>query len=159
MKPSVFLSLLALASMTGCTGDFPYAVLGHPNSPCAPPQGTQSVLAYPANGSTGIPDNVGQIIFASAPNMLPGNYRAYLIDETSGEQIQVNFQGFSTYASLPPLPQPASTPPFSNPFYQASQNGGQNGVPFTFAQGHVISVHLQQQKCNTSNAYGSFTVQ
>lgn len=157
MKPRFFLpALLAFTCLTGCTHSFIGAFSQNPNSLCAPPQGTQTVLVYPAPGSTNVPGNIGEVVFASS-TLLPGNYHAYLIDVTGsggGNGKQVNFANVSSYAMQSP-PAGSATPPFSNPFYQASTNQDNT----VFPSGHIVEVALQQVRCNTSGSYGYFTVQ
>ena len=157
MKPRLFLpALLALACLTGCTRAFIGGFSQNQNSLCAPPQGTQTVLVYPAPGATNVPANLGEVVFASS-TLLPGSYRAYLIDVTSsggGTGQQVNFADVSSYGLQSPPPGSA-TPPFNNAFYQASTNVQKR----VFPSGHTIEVALQQVKCNTSGAYGYFTTQ
>jgi hypothetical protein len=156
MKPRVlFSALLALACMAGCNRSFISSFSQNQNDLCAPPRGTQTVLAYPAPGATDVPANIGEVVFASS-TLLPGSYRAYLIDVTGsggGGGKQVNFANVSSFALQSP-PAGSATPPFSDAFYQASTNF-QNTV---FPSGHTIEVALQQVKCNTSGAYGYFTV-
>jgi hypothetical protein len=152
MKPRAFLlAALVLTSTTGCDQVLIGAVSQNRNSVCQPPQGIQLELVYPANGATGLPDNIGEVVFAASADM-PANYRAYLIDITGGGTQQVNFGNFQYILPTPP---PGSTQPsFSSPLYYPSQNPG-----VTFPQGHTIEIALQQLKCDTSPAYGTFTVQ
>jgi hypothetical protein len=150
------LGCLALVSMAGCAIHSFNSSRGGGNSPCYPPPGVQDALIYPAPGATGIPDNIGEIIFASsALNGLFG-FNARLIDETGGG-TQVNFETFSGWNQAT-VPQPAATPPFSNPAYDQSINAG-IGTGSSFPPGHLITVELAGPRCNPPIAYGSFTVQ
>lgn len=147
------LGLLALASMAGCAK---HAVPGA-GLPCAPPEGVQDVLIYPAPGSTGIPGNLGEVIFATSSVGGLYLYNAHLIDETAGGTLQVNFGPFGGWVS-PTLPQPAVMPPFSNADYFASVNQGGIGTGASFSSGHQIAVQLAKGACNPVT-FGSFTVQ
>jgi hypothetical protein len=122
---------------------------------CAPPNGTTTVLVYPAPGSTGIPDNFGQVILGSTAAGLSNTYQAFVFDSSSG----VNGYYFATVTPAPsPLPSPAATPTFLNPVYQSSSSTNPNLWP----QGHTLSVYLNDQansSCTPQTSLGSFTVQ
>jgi hypothetical protein len=154
MKPRIILfALVAAAYTTACTGKFATSVLGNPNSSCEPPAGMETVMAYPAPNSTGVPDNFGEVIFASTALLNPP-YRAYVVDNTNGGTIQANFGDVSTYAWTAAIPSPAASPPFNNPYYQSSPNTG-----IVIPSGHNVTVYLAQQQCNPNTSLGSFTVQ
>jgi hypothetical protein len=158
MNRIVVLGLFALASMAGCAKP----ALPGAGSACAPPGGTQDVLIYPAPGSTGIPDNLGEVIFATSSVDGLYLYNTHLIDETGGGKLQVDFGPFEVWGL--PIPQPAVTPPFSNANVLASVNSGPGGIgtgtgpPIVFSQGHTITVQLADGACNPVT-FGSFTVQ
>jgi hypothetical protein len=152
------LGLLALTTMAGCgSAAFWTGAAGGPkDSPCDPPPGVQDAVIYPAPGSTGIPDTIPEVIFASSSANGLSGYNAHLVDATNLSQITqlaIDFQPFSAW--IQPIPQPATTPPFSNAVYYASMNGGTGA---TFPQGHQIRVQLLHGKCVPVD-YGFFTVQ
>jgi hypothetical protein len=126
-----------------------------PPGACAPPKGVQTALVYPAPGATGIPDNLGEIIFASTGTGLTPSYNAVLYDNSTGGEAQYNFATVTTWSS--PLPSPAATPPFANAVYQSSANGYPGGLP----QGHNLTVLLNNlnSNCIPETPYGSFTLQ
>jgi hypothetical protein len=157
MKTQFRVLIMAVLGLVMTSCDALYTSHLYQNTPCLPPQGISSVLIYPAPGSTGIPDNVGQIVFASFPTALSTDYRAFLKDndtfsqQTSNQVFQANFGPFQFMTANPPSP--AAVPPFNNPVYQASENTG-----VTIPQGHTVTVFLAQVKCNATQAYGNFTV-
>jgi len=123
--------------------------------PCNPPPGVQFAVIYPAPGAIGLPDNIGEVLFAaSAPSGLYG-YNAHLVDQTGGGLLRVDFADFAGWNGPPPSP--SVTPPFANAAYEVSINQGiANGA--SFPQGHTISVQLVHGQC-VPVAYSSFTVQ
>lgn len=137
-------------STAGCTSLYTSKLIG--DSPCLPPGGVATVLVYPAPGSTGIPDNLNSVIFASTGGSLTGDYKAYLLD-TSAAQARFQTTFGPVVLQLENIPSPSASPPFANPVYQQSINTGA-----IIPQGHTITVYLSQVKCNPTVSYGSFTV-
>jgi hypothetical protein len=121
-------------------------------SPCAPPNGIQTVLVYPAPGSTGIPDNVGAVVFGSTA-ALPSGYQAVLANNTTGNSVYFNLVGSPPPS---PLPTPNAVSTFANRVYQASGNPGA-----TFFAGSTVSVYLNNANsgCVPATSLGSFRVQ
>lgn len=155
------LGLLALTSMVGCTA-FWEGANGNiaKNLPCDPPAGVEDQLIYPAPGSTGIPDTIGEVIFATSSLDGLSQYNAHLSDDSTNGNYQVDFGLFQAWSS--PIPQPAATPSFTNITYNASLNTGGTvtgtGTPVSFPQGHTIRVQLKHGTCNPID-FGTFTVQ
>jgi hypothetical protein len=139
---------VAAVLLAGCGGST--STGGGPTS-CTVPSGTQTVLVYPAVGSTGIPDNVPLVVLGST-TALPNGYSAYLVNNTT--QIAFAYENVST-APIP-LPVPNTTPSFANPAYQSSINPGD-----TFSAGSSISVYVDNVSggCIVPQSIGSFTVQ
>ncbi len=117
---------------------------------CNPPNGISTALVYPAPNSTGIPDNFGLIVLGST-SALPGNYQAYVVNDTTGNAAYFNFVGVPPS----PLPAPNMLPSFANPVYQAS------GSPLvTWVAGSTLTVYLNEQaNCAPTLNLGSFRVQ
>jgi len=117
--------------------------------PCVPPAGVQVALIYPAPGSTAIPDAVTQVIIA-ASGPLPATFDVALT-ATSG---QAYFGQVLPAAS--PFPSPAATPPFANPTYYTSTNGG-----YTFASQTLLTAQINDlnSNCTPGSSLGSFTTQ
>src|SRR6266700_3257296 len=111
MKRTFFLALLAFASLAGCSNLFA-RTFGTTNLPCKPPQGVQAVLIYPADQATGIPDNIGQVIFAASSFNGLATFHVRLTDTTSLSKLQVDFGPFIGW-NQSTIPQPAQTPPFT----------------------------------------------
>jgi len=88
----------------------------------------QVALIYPAPGSTPIPDAFTQVIIA-ASGALP---------------------------AASPFPSPAATPPFANPTYYTSTNGG-----YTFASQTLLTAQINDlnSNCTPGSSLGSFTTQ
>jgi hypothetical protein len=161
MKRFFALGLLAFASMAGCSAFWEGASGGiSKNLPCNPPAGVQDALIYPASGSTGIPDNLSEVIFATSSLTGLSQYNAHFSDDTSLGTYQVDFGLFQSWNT--PIPQPAATPPFSDITYNASINSGGTGTgtgtAVVFPQGHTIRVQLKHGTC-TPVDFGTFTVQ
>jgi len=136
----------ATLALAGCGGSNNY---NSANLPCGAPQGKYA-LVYPANGSTGIPDNIAGIVFGST-NGLTASYQAYLLPAGSSTFFQ-----FEPVAPAPsPLPTPDTLPTFANPIFQESASGGQILPAAT-----QITVYLNDgfSNCNPT-ASGSFTTQ
>ncbi|HTV73371.1 MAG TPA: hypothetical protein VME66_06700 [Candidatus Acidoferrales bacterium] len=149
-------SLLALGFSVAVS--LSVAACGPQSSPtpgnCNPPNGVQTVLVYPAPGATGIPDNFGEVIFASTGTGLSASDQAFLVDNsTSGEQ-EYAFATVTAWSS--PLPSPAATPPFANAVYQSSAS-----TVAEFPEGHNFTVVLNNanSNCFAGTSYGSFTLQ
>jgi hypothetical protein len=133
-------------ALAGCNGSSSAST-----TPCSPPNGIETTLVYPAPGSSGIPDNLSQVIFGSTA-ALPSNYQAYLVNNAT--QAAVTFNAVAAQPS--PLPTPNALPTFSSPVYQASTNSGQQ-----FGSGAAISVYLIPTGggCVPVASLGTFTVQ
>jgi hypothetical protein len=146
--------LLPLAFATGVTALA--ACSGNPNNfnsanlPCGAPTG-QVALAYPAPGSTGIPDNFAGIVFASTGGLTSG-YGAYIVPAGSSSGTLLE-----TVAAAPsPLPSPYAVPSFANPIYQESASGGTILPAAT-----QIGVYLNDlnSNCQPTKLLGTFTSQ
>jgi hypothetical protein len=113
----------------------------------------QVVLAYPAPGSTGIPDNFQGVIFASTGTGLTSGYQAYIVPAGSSTGELLNYVA----AAPSPLPSPNAVPPFANPNYQESSNTGLGALPAATQ----ISVYLNDgnSNCSPNDFLGSFTTQ
>jgi hypothetical protein len=136
----------ATLAFAGCGGSNDY---NSANLPCGAPQGKYA-LVYPANGATGIPDNIAGIIFGST-NGLTASYQAYLLPAGSSSFLQ-----FEPVAPAPStLPTPNTLPSFANPIYQESASGGAILPAAT-----QITVYLNDgySNCNPTPS-GSFTTQ
>jgi hypothetical protein len=146
----LFAVVAATAGMAACNSSSNSAL-----TPCVPPTGVTTVLVYPAPGSTGIPDNFGQVVLGSSGTGLPSSFQAVVFDTTGG------MSGFTFNLVTPaasPLPTPAATPAFSNPLYQSSSSTDL----YPWPQGHTLSVYLNDQSnqsCTPQTSLGSFTVQ
>ncbi len=137
---------VSAALLSGCNGN------NNSNpSPCAPPNGIQTILVYPAPGATGIPDNFGVVVLGSTAG-LPSGFQAYVVNDTTQNAVLFNVVG----APPNPLPTPNAVPSFANPVYQASGNPGT-----AFVAGSTISVYLNNVNsgCVPSVSLGSFRVQ
>jgi hypothetical protein len=138
--------VVAAMLLTGCNGNSTANTI-----PCAPPSGIQTVLVYPAPGSSGLPDNLGQVVLGST-GALPSTYQAYLINNATQNAVAFNLVGTPPN----PLPTPDALPTFANPVYQASANPGG-----AFVSGSAISVYLNNANsgCVPTVSLGTFTVQ
>ena len=125
---------------------------GTTNPPaCVAPAGVQVAMIYPAPGATGIPDAFNQVVLATQ-GTLPATFDVTFVASS--------FSGIAYFgAVLPaasPLPSPAATPPFSNPTYLTSTNGG-----YTFVSGATLTAQLNDlnSNCVPGTVLGTFTVQ
>lgn len=132
-------------------------------SPCSTPAGMQASVVYPAPGSTGIPDNVAQIVIATN-STLPADWQS-----GSGWDVLLAYAYSGAYGNghygnpfataTPPFPQPTATPSFASPSYWSST--------FTYSAapnlppGSYIAVELNDlnTNCYPGVTIGSFTSQ
>ena len=143
----VSLNLLAVAfCLAGCGGNNNTF-----RGPCSPPNGTQTVLVYPAPGATAVPDAFGLVILGST-SPLPASFDAFVMNNTTGNGV---FFNQVTNSPPSPLPTPNAVPPFANPVFKPSGNPGA-----TFVSGSSITVFLNNTNsfCHPASL-GSFTVQ
>lgn len=147
-----FALLAGVAALAACSGNDGYYNDNYNSAglPCGAPRG-QLALAYPAPGSTGIPDNFQGIIFASTAG-LTTSYQAVVVaaGSSNGEQLE-------PIANAPsPLPTPFATPGFANPVYQESGSGG-----LVLPANTQISVYLNDlgSNCSPTKLLGTFTTQ
>lgn len=148
MNRSIAFSLLAAAaaaiSLSACNGGgttpAPAPTLG---PTCALPAGTQTVLVYPAPGSTGVNDTNGQIVIGSTTALPVGqtgeNWSIAIVDAVypNGTVIPGTLQ-----AATPPFPTPSATPSFPNPQYQTQAFGT------AFAANQVVTVYVNNRASN-----------
>jgi hypothetical protein len=138
-------AVAASLALTGCGGSNVTSSSGN----CGAPNG-KVALVYPANNSSGIPDNLAGVIFGST-NGLASSYEGFLLPAGSA-----SFLTFETVVPAPlPLPSPHTIPPFPNPVYQESASGGAILPAQT-----QIGVYLNDGNSNCSpSLLGSFTTQ
>jgi hypothetical protein len=124
--------VLSAALASGCNSSS--------NNPpqCTPPNGIRTVLVYPAPGATGIPDNVGVVVFGST-SALPSSFDAFIVNNTTGNSGYYNLLGVPPN----PLPSPAATPSFASPVYQSSGNPG-----ITWFAGSSLTMYLNDTGSN-----------
>jgi hypothetical protein len=112
---------------------------------CAPPNGTQTVLVYPAPSATGVTDSNGQIVIGSTAALPTGtstdNWDIVIVDNV--------FPGGTTMpgaltTTTPPFPTPNATPSFANPVYQTQAFGS------PFAAGQTVKVFINNLATNCS---------
>jgi hypothetical protein len=144
-----FTLIASVAGLTACSGNndnnFNSAGL-----PCGAPSG-QVALAYPAPGSTGIPDNFQGVIFASTSGLTSG-YQAVIVPAGSSSGVSLE-----PVAPAPtPLPSPFAIPNFNNPIYQESASNG-----YVLPAATQIGVYLNDlgSNCSPTKLLGTFTSQ
>ena len=129
---------------------------------CSTPAGMQASLIYPAPGSTGIPDNVSQVIVATN-STLPPDWQV-----TYGWDAALSYSGVIHYGlefvSVPPspLPSPAATPGFGGTAqYWSSTLQYGVGVAPNLTPATVITVQLNDlnSTCSPGITLGTFTSQ
>jgi hypothetical protein len=135
----------ATVLLSACGGNY----YSSPGPPCGAPQGTV-IVAYPAPGSTGVPDNFPGIIFAST-HALFSSYQAIVVP--NGSSIGTPLAPVAMFT--PPLPTPNQTPSFANPIYQMSAANG-----YILPAATLINVYLNDLNSNCSpRLLSSFTSQ
>ncbi len=154
MKRAVIAALAACA-LAGCGGNA-YHRWYPPgsNTDCTPP--TNTVLVYPSNNATGVPDNT-MTVYVAVPTALstPANFDVNLIGPPSyGSQLTYGFTAV-TYSSIPT---PNTVPTYSNPQYYATT------LRNTLTAATAFGVYWNQLNngCNSSTSaslIGSFTTQ
>jgi hypothetical protein len=144
---AVFTIVAALVALGGCNSS---STSNPPPPPlCGAPSGPVS-LAYPAPGSTGIPDNFSGVIFVSK-NGLYNSYQAWLA--LPGASLPVVLQPVANAPT--PLPSPLATPSYANPIYQMSSSGA-----VVLPAASKIGVYLNNANSSCTASYqGSFTTQ
>ena len=154
MRQSIFWLGVALAgfALSACGGGYNTVASVPPN--CVPEPNT--FLVYPANNSTGVPDQLQQVIVASNPAFPANVWNIVLQYNNGGAPFQIGGSAFVTVQ--PPFPQPNATPPSSltNPIYQSS-NFQQNLLlpPATVVQ---VFANATNSDCNPA-FIGSFSTQ
>jgi hypothetical protein len=135
---------------------------------CSTPAGMQASLIYPAPGSTGIPDNVSQVIIATN-STLPSDWQVgygwnvLLAYAYSGAYGSGHYGAEFVAASPSPLPSPAATPGFAGPYQYWSSTipyGGVSAIP-NLPPATAITVELNDSNsnCYPGVAIGGFTSQ
>ncbi len=128
---SAFFAMAVTVALGGCNSS------SSPQPICGAPSGTV-VVAYPAPNSTGIPDNITGIIFASTKGLYT-SYNAIVVP--NGSSIGTPFAPVAAFN--PPLPSPNAVPSFPNPIYQSSSAAG-----YVLPAATVISVYLNDLNSN-----------
>lgn len=144
------------AAMAGCNGGY-YHHYGPPpgyGTTCNPPANT--VLVYPSNGATSVPDATSAVYIA-VPSALNGasNYDVALTGPPSYGTVLEN--GF-TPVSYGSIPTPNTVPSYANPQYYEST------LSYSLTAATVFSVYWNQTNsaCRTGTSaslLGSFTTQ
>lgn len=146
-KSVVWFGIAAIAALAACNT----STVNNTPGPCGSPPGvSQTVLAYPAPGATGIPDSIPQVIVGST-SAIPSGWGVTVVS-TVGQGV--NGAPFTTAPT--PLPTPNQIPSFANPVYQSSAVNASPG----FA-GSTVTVYLNNlnSSCLPSQSIGTFTTQ
>jgi len=154
MRTSLNLGALAAIvglSLAACGGGGGGSVT--PPAPCVLPATVQMI--YPVPGSTGVPDNPQQFVFAESA-YLPGSWNAYVNNANSlSGAIPTAATVHNITAAQVPQGSATPSPSLGTPVYQsiALLNG--------FAAGQSIYVWLNDtgSSCTPSGPVGSFTTQ
>jgi hypothetical protein len=123
-----------------------------PGPTCSPPNGTQSVLVYPAPGATGVVNTTGQVVIGSTAalpvNQTGQNWQIVIVDAVfpGGVAMPGTLQSAS-----PPFPSPNTIPSFANPQYQTQSFN----TPFAANQNVSVYVNNTSSNC-TPLLIGSF---
>lgn len=156
MKRSLLVAAsIAAIALAGCNAGY-YSGSNPPGygSNCIPPANT--VLVYPENNATGVPDNTNAV-YVAVPSSLsnPNGLDTNVIGPPSyGSQITTGFTAVS-YGSIPT---PNTVPTYSNPQYY------QTTLVSTLTAATAFAVHWNNlnSACNSSTSaslLGSFTTQ
>jgi hypothetical protein len=155
-KPLLFAALTATVLLAACNGGGGY---GYQNPPgygtnCIPP--TNTVLVYPSNNATGVPDNT-MAVYVAVPTALtnPAGLDTNIIGPPSyGSQLTGGFTSV-TYASIPT---PNTVPGYSNPQYYKTT------LTYSLTTASAFDVYWNNlnNACNSTTSasfIGSFTTQ
>ena len=108
-----------------------------PGPTCQPPNGTQTVLVYPAPSATGVVDSNGQVVIGSSAALPVGqsgqNWGIVIADAVFPAGVAMPGALANTN---PPFPNPNQTPTFANPIYQTQAFGT------AFASGQQVNVYV-----------------
>jgi len=154
MKSPSLLSLLALGvALAACNGPSYSTPPGYGTN-CIPP--TNTVLVYPSNGATAVPDNT-MAVYVAVPTALsnPSYFDTNIIGPpTYGSQLTTGFTSVS-YASIPT---PNTVPGYSNPQYYKTTLS----YSLTAATAFDVYWNNLNTACNSTTSasfIGSFTTQ
>ncbi len=148
MRKFIWLSVAVLAVGAAACSSSTSGGTPAPSSSCLAEVGATSALVYPANGSTNVPDTLGQVIIATTTTLPAG----WDIELTSGGFLVAVSAGNLSPAPNP-LPTPNTVPPFPNPIYQTGAFG-----TFPPATSLQVSVNNTGSSC-VPTVVGVFTTQ
>ena len=132
-------------------------------APCGTPAGMQAQLVYPAPGSTGIPDNVSQIIVATNSTLPPdwqgGTGWDVLLAYAYNPAYGSGHYGLGFTAAATPFPSPTATPSFANPTYWSSTITYSNAPNLPPASQITVELNDLNSTCYPGVTIGTFTTQ
>ncbi len=155
-KTSLALLTLGLALAACGGGGYGYNTMNPPGygTNCTPPANT--VLVYPSNGATAVPDSTGAV-YVALPNALgtPNNFDVAL---TGPPAYGTVLEGGFTPVSYASIPTPNTAPGYANPQYYEST------LRASLTAATVFSVYWNNlgTACNSStnaSLIGKFTTQ
>lgn len=133
-------------------------------SPCATPSGMAASLIYPAPGSTGIPDNVSQVVVATN-STIPSDWSTgqgwdILLSYAYSPAYGNGHYGNAFASTAAPFPTPNATPAFSGtPQYWSSPLTYTNAPNLPPATLITVELNDLNSVCFPGVTIGTFTSQ
>jgi hypothetical protein len=141
--------ILTASGLVACSSNGSNSTTPAKLTSCVLPAGTTVTMVYPIPNTTGVPDNISQIVLAANP-ALPSSWQTVMTVDN------VNFvPNGQVVTAATPLPTPNSASGTFTGTYQSS------AVSATLQKGATTIVYLNDtaQSCNSFSAVGSFTEQ
>ncbi len=112
-----FAALAVTLSLVACNGGGGYGNPPGYGMNCIPP--TNTVLVYPKNNATGVPDNT-TTVYIAVPSVLPAPSTQFDTNLVGPPSYGSQLTGGFTAVSYGSIPTPNTVPGYSNPQYYAS---------------------------------------
>jgi hypothetical protein len=149
----ILLSLAAAAAivpLSACNSNNNPAPLPTLGPTCTLPAGTQTVLVYPAPGSTGVSDSNGEVVIGSTTALPVGqsgnDWDIWFSDAVTGGALAPLNPNSTLATTTPPFPSPSATPSFPNPQYQQQTAG------IAFAPSQTVTIYVNNRASSNNCA-------